>query len=434
MRIKHLSLKNFRCFERLELDLESDLTVLFAENGGGKTALLTSIAMGFALLQPRAPKGLKLLAERDARRVRTGEQWQSVGPCSISCTAAIRQPRVASIPAGEQPPTAVTWSATVSPTSRKRKIQIDEATDAIERLRQPGTRWPLLAFYGVNRLLKAPGRKAASFNDRFDGYQGSLEPSSSDGPLLAWLRTQAFADFTRLRAKEEAIKNKQPVKPENEPGGLDLAVYAAMQRATPGVARIEFQPAFDAPGVRFDDGRQVAWAELSDGYHTFMGLIGDIARRAVILNDADGIHAPELIEGVVLIDEIDLHLHPRWQRAALDGLRAAFPRLQIVATTHSPQVLSSALNRQVRRLVGWVPQSDDLHVQGRDTNSILTELMGTKARDEAGEEALEALYAAIAGRRFEEAERLLSDLRERWGDIDREVLRATDYLEDEVAE
>ena len=101
--------------------------------------------------------------------------------------------------------------------------------------------------------------------------------------------------------------------------------------------------------VRFEDGHEAPWSELSDGYHVFIALVADIARRAVMLNEFDGADAPARVEGVVLIDELDLHLHPRWQRVALPRLRDAFPRLQFIITTHSPQVLSSAENRQVRR-------------------------------------------------------------------------------------
>ena len=102
--------------------------------------------------------------------------------------------------------------------------------------------------------------------------------------------------------------------------------------------------------MRFEDGHEAPWSELSDGYHVFIALVADIARRAVMLNEFDGAEAPARVEGVVLIDEIDLHLHPRWQRVALPRLREAFPRLQFIISTHSPQVLSSAENRQVRRL------------------------------------------------------------------------------------
>lgn len=105
-----------------------------------------------------------------------------------------------------------------------------------------------------------------------------------------------------------------------------------------------------------------------------------------MLNESDGGEAPERAEGVVLIDEVDLHLHPQWQLTALDGLRNAFPRLQFVVSTHSPQVLSSTKNRQVRRLVDWRIQEHNVFVEGRDSNAILREQMDADDRGEAGTE------------------------------------------------
>jgi predicted ATP-binding protein involved in virulence len=135
-----------------------------------------------------------------------------------------------------------------------------------------------------------------------------------------------------------------------------------------------------------------------------------------------------LVEGNVLVDEIDLHLHPRWQRVVLEGLKAAFPKLQLIVTTHSPQVLSSAENRQVRRLVDWTLQEGSVFVEGRDSNAILRELMGTDDRDDSGRSALRALHAAIDEGRLEEAQTLLTKLRERWGDRDPALIRAEGLL------
>ena len=97
--------------------------------------------------------------------------------------------------------------------------------------------------------------------------------------------------------------------------------------------------------VRFENGHVTSWPDLSHGNHSLMALVADIARRAAMLNEFDGEEAPAQVEGVVLIDGIDLHLHPRWQRIVLSRLRDAFPRLQFVVSTRSPQVLSSAQNR-----------------------------------------------------------------------------------------
>jgi predicted ATP-binding protein involved in virulence len=408
LRIEKLHLDNFRCFAALDVAFEPDLTVFFAENGGGKTALLASLAMGLSLLQPRHSKELALNAERDARRVRgAGGLREPAGACKVACTATI------GALAG------VEWSVTASPTSRRRDAKVDKASDAIEKARQPGERWPLLGFYGTGRLAseRKPGPKAREFQDRWDGYAGCLEPSATDGPLLDWLKGEVLGDLVRHRRGE----------PERR---LDLGVLNAIKRATPGLADLWYDPAVESPVARFADGSEATWSELSDGFHVFMGLVGDIARRAVILNGQDGAEAPQQVEGVVLIDEVDLHLHPRWQRNVLHGLREAFPKLQFIVSTHSPQVLSSVENHQVRRLVGWAIKDHGVFVEGRDSNAILRELMGTDDRDARGKASLKALHDLIDDGKVNEARDLLKQMQAQWGDLDPELIRAEGLLDD----
>ena len=149
-----------------------------------------------------------------------------------------------------------------------------------------------------------------------------------------------------------------------------------------------------------------------------------------MLNQFDAGEAPARVEGVVLIDELDLHLHPEWQRVAMPGLRGVFPRLQFIVTTHSPQVLSSFENRQVRRLSqGQLPQEGVL-VEDRDTNSILREYMQTEDRTDKGIRALDELHSLIDRGRREEAEELYRTLRSRWGDLDPALIQARALMDD----
>jgi predicted ATP-binding protein involved in virulence len=100
-----------------------------------------------------------------------------------------------------------------------------------------------------------------------------------------------------------------------------------------------------------------------------VAMVADIAWRSSVLNPYLGEAAAVASEGVILIDEIDLHLHPRWQRHVLDDLRRTFPRLQFVATTHSPQIIASAHREEVRMLANNVLVPLQPFVEGRDTNS-----------------------------------------------------------------
>ena len=408
-RLREIRARNFRCFDELVLPVEEDTTVLFAENGGGKTALLSALAMGLAVFQGGAPKASGFSTARDIRLRTLDEKGrrEPAGRCEIRWTADV----------GESE--SVAWSTAAQPGSGRATERHRPILEALEAVRKPGGPLPLFAWYGVDRLGRQRGRprKIERAWDRWEAYEFSLDPNLDEAPLLQWLQDEMLGDVGRRdRGEPERFFEK--------------AVLETAVRASPGVAEAWYDATTRSPVVRFDDGHVAPWSELSDGYHAFIALVADIARRAVMLNQFDGVDAPARVEGVVLVDELDLHLHPRWQRVALARLRDAFPRLQLVVSTHSPQVLSSAENRQVRRLVDGRLQEGGVFVEGRDTNAILRDLMRTGDRDEQGERALSSLYDAIDRGDGEQADRIYRELRGRWGDSDPELIRARGFMEE----
>ena len=406
--LREIRARNYRCFDELALPIEEDTTVLFAENGGGKTALLAALAMGLAVFQRGAPKAARFSAARDIRLRTLDERGrrEPVGRCELAWTVEL----------GESE--SVTWSTAAQPGSGRATNRHRPILEALERVRTPGERWPLFAWYGVDRLTRQRdrGRNVERSGDRWEAYNSSLDPDLDEAPLLQWLQDEMLGDVSRReRAEPERFFHK--------------AVLEAAVRATPGVEDAWYDATARSPVVWFDSGRAEPWSELSDGYHVFLSLVADIARRAVMLNQFDGAAAPERVEGIVLIDELDLHLHPRWQRVVLPHLRAAFPRLQLIVTTHSPQVLSSAENRQVRRLVDGRLQEGQVFVEGRDTNAILREHMNTEDRDREGTRELQTLHDLIDKGRSEEAEELYKKLLARWGDLDPDLIEAKVLLD-----
>ena len=393
-RFQKVTIEQFRCFEQFELVIEPDLTLLFAENGDGKSAVLHTLAVGLTAFQSGAPRALKLDLQRDARKLTLDERGrrEPAGPCTLTWTASI----------GDEP--GVTWSSTGNPASNRKTSDNAAVLAALEKVRVPGARWPLFAFYGVDRMGrgKASTKPAPTRPDRWEGYGACLNPAQDDSALLTWLLEEILADTVRRQEGESERF-------------LATAVMDTVAKATSGVERAWYDPRERSPVVRFDSGQVATWQELSDGFHVYLSLVADIARRAVILNEQDGAEAPSLVEGVVLIDEIDLHLHPRWQRVVLDGLRETFPRLQVVVTTHSPQVLSSALNRQVRLIRNGTLWPGTIHVEGRDSNSIMREYFGMDDRDEQGAKRLAALDDAIDAGNATDARSLFAELLTLWG-------------------
>ena len=151
-------------------------------------------------------------------------------------------------------------------------------------------------------------------------------------------------------------------------------------------------------------------------------LILDIARRLTLANPK---LADPLSEGeaVILIDEIDLHLHPQWQRKIVGDLIRTFPNCQFIATTHSPQVIGEVQHQQIQMIDGddvFVPS----HSFGVDFSRVLEELMNTRPRNARVDDVMATIAALIAQGKEAEARSAIDALAEEIGDSDPEITRA----------
>ena len=184
LRIEHLRLANFRCFESLDVAFDPEVTVIFAENGGGVSTLLTALGMALTLLQPRQRGDLALDGPRDARRIPSDTAyWNQAASCGYACTATIAARE------------GLTWSADVSSKARKERHDVSRVAEALELVREEDVLWPLVAWYGTSRFSVKSKRSAKpqTFTDRADGYVGALDPMTSDAPLLDGCRSNGGA-------------------------------------------------------------------------------------------------------------------------------------------------------------------------------------------------------------------------------------------------
>ena len=176
-RFREIHADNYRCFEELKLSLEQDTTVLFAENGGGKTALLTALAMGLTAFQRGAPRTLKLDVRRDPTMRTLDEKGrrEPVGPCKLAWTAAV----------GESD--SVPWSTAAHPASGRTTNQSKAILEALDQVRVPGDRWPLFAWYGVDRLARTRGRrrKVERMGDPLGSLRLRARPEPRRGPAAS---------------------------------------------------------------------------------------------------------------------------------------------------------------------------------------------------------------------------------------------------------
>jgi len=170
--------------------------------------------------------------------------------------------------------------------------------------------------------------------------------------------------------------------------------------------------------------------QLSDGEKCLLAMIGDLAKRLVIANPS--LTNPLEGKGIVLIDEIELHLHPQWQREIIPKLQTIFPYCQFIITTHSPQVLSNVNRENIFILEDFKIIKNTPYSYGRDSNSILYDLMNVPKRPEHTQKIIDQMFDLIEKEdenSIKKAKDLLTQLAEKLGEQDTEIIRAKSHLE-----
>lgn len=341
--ISNIRLVNFRLFKEAELELHPELCVFLGDNGSGKTAILDAISMlisgifPYCNYQPKmkaipyalhnSRKWLRPFLER-SRLVRA--KVSSIDGVMVHGDKESLQLMPLSIGQKISPSEDMSISST--------KVDIANLYNSLV------ANWqgiPTFAYYGPHRGAeqgdrKRFRRKKVDYTNPFSAYVNSLQPSLDFDAFLDWFSEEEASELREQR------KNKQYISKE-----LD-AVRQALAQAFSNAERRCSDPRFEANPKRFvmtetsasGNILELDFDELSDGYRGMIALVADFARRLAITNQYTEA-APLLGEGVLIIDEIDAHLHPKWQYRVIGDLRRTFPNVQIIVTTHSPEVVST---------------------------------------------------------------------------------------------
>jgi predicted ATP-binding protein involved in virulence len=168
-------------------------------------------------------------------------------------------------------------------------------------------------------------------------------------------------------------------------------------------------------------------AQLSDGERGSLALVLDLTRRLAQANPKLRDPASES-EAVVLIDELELHLHPKWQRTILQSLTATFPKCQFIATTHSPQVIGEVEHERIQIIADGTVYSPT-HSYGVDSSRVLEEVMGSDPRAKEVQSLLAEVSQVIGRQDFRRARELLGGIVQRLGETDPEVTRIRTLLD-----
>lgn len=415
MRVGSIKLQNFRGFAACTLSLDRPLTVLVGVNGAGKTSTLDAIVRLLGVTNRVPGRAKRLLVDADIRRDAAGCEIDMVGMTN----GAPFHTAIQLVRGGRQ---------VVNTTLPKRAVVGEADADSGEADAGSGKRLPTAlpaAYYPASRMvpdqryLRAHGAPPSLFGRGLDAIE-SLDRLS----LRANLSFDDFFQWFRLR---EDLENEQRTRgaPEYEDRPLK-AVRDAIERVVPGISRLRVQR-LPFRLVALKNGAEYELDQLSDGERGLLAMVGDLAFRLTIAHR----ELPDPLQGeaLVLIDEIEQHLHPSWQRLVVNSLLRAFPNCQFIVTTHSPQVLSEVPNDAVLLLDDFQFFRPAAPTQGRDTNSILSEVLGVAARPQAIVKELDEITGLLDDGRHDEARDRLDRLAQSLTERDPEVARLRGLLD-----
>lgn len=366
MKIESLALQHFRRFDDFTIGFHPQLTTLVARNGAGKTSVLDGIAIALGAYLTRLPKVSGLNPKETDFQVKPDGSRPPF--MRIRCNATNNtcwdrtEKRDQSKKTAQQIPEALGLKALYDHVDR----QIDKynAGEPFEL--------PVFIYYGTGRgVFDVPQRKRAFRKEfgRFDSFRGTLESRTN---------FKSFVEYFYTLEDIESRKQK-----EVRSFDYEIPELAAIRRAVKKLIPEFSNPrGVDPVGIvvdwqQADVAKTLRIEQLSDGYRTTLAMVMDIAARMAEANPK--MNDPLLTEGVVMIDEVDLHLHPGWQQTILLDLMRTFPNVQFIVSTHSPQVISS-VKPECLRVIDW---QDDKPVllnigfsEGAEAQQVLLDVLG----------------------------------------------------------
>lgn len=406
MNISKISLKNYRKFEKLEIEFDQRLSVLVGKNGTGKTSILDALAVAvgtfFFALNGVLSIGIRP-TDAHNKYFALGEDIDVQKQFPVEIAAE-----------GSMDGREIEWKRSLNSAGGKtRSVDAKDMTSIStsyqERLMKgdASLKLPLVAYYGTGRLWDDHREKRSGIykqNTRVNGYIDCLDGRANVKLLLDW--------FKRM-----AIKGKQNGR-QNE---TYLAVKGAMEQCFSRLTGIEdvlvlVNPDTFAIEINYHEtgeGRvQIPLEQLSDGYRCALSMIGDIAYRMATLNPQLAGDVLKETEGIILIDEVDLHLHPEWQQHILSDLTDTFPKVQFIVTTHAPAVINAISGGSlivINDNNDIVNRGDESY--GQDLNTVVKTIMEAGIRPEKIQKLFDRFYRELDEKSTERSQKIIDELR-----------------------
>jgi predicted ATP-binding protein involved in virulence len=403
--LKNLSIENFRGIRKMELELHPKLNVLIGVNGSGKSSVLDAVRY---LLTPHAASLCDCGVSHQVNDFPDSDIYHKENESKLSFTFVKNGQEISSI----------TLRSQRSPTAVSDPVPRESAVSHLYRCRE----W--VKFF-VSEDLLLPEDKIDISWQRFIEKRKQMNTCIlayfpvhrviDDVSIDAWTNRNfrpedAFIDAMPIKTnfKEffEWFRNREDL--ENEERQEDKQLSTVRNAIGLFLGTIQPPKIYRRDPLRMivvKNGIELRIQQLSDGEKCLLVMIGDLARRLAIANPL--LKNPLDGEGVVLIDEIDLHLHPQWQRMILPKLTETFSNCQFIVSTHSPQILGEIRSENVFILSdnenGIDVSKPAYEIFGQTSGVLLEDMMKTPERDQSVQNKVDNILLAIERNKIEEA-------------------------------
>lgn len=410
--IHTVELRNFRKFDSLTVSFDEQITALTAPNGGGKSAIVHAMAVGCAhfvhslgensgIKNGFSPDDHRLVPQMGAGMTPASGDMEVICSGTLGhCAKQWSRERTYGV-------NNKTRISNAAPLQRFAKRLMEASAAADQNSSSPYPIAPLVAMYGTGRLAREgrlTEKRKPTHSDRFEGYSCCLNPESYFKVFNHWFKVhsaqlvQETPDSYRYR---QISRQLQIVR-----DAVDTALECVEWR------KLKWNFVRNELSMEHPQLGTLCFSQLSDGIQNVLNLIADISHRAVRLNPCADEHLLQNIRGLVMIDEIDMYLHPQWQQKIVSILKRIFPKVQFVITTHSPQVLSTLKKDQIRILGTdaegrYIAESPGSSPYSRPSNEALANIFNVNPtpKVEESDDIVKVQQLYRTGQ-FEEAEEL----------------------------
>lgn len=381
-----VSIENFRCIRHAKISFDRSITVLIGKNGSGKTSILDAIVIGLQSFQDAWQYADRSRATPRRGRVDASEIYRDSKYYSIELTLKTSHENLL----GPQPIRIRSHT--------DKAISNQSFSSTIAHINEFSHRFhkPLFIYYGQERGFEV-GKSSRQLALSEDSLDGNLRAISNLGEW--WDQRDAEEARTVRDTGQRDFRDPQ------------LEAIRSLVKRIDGFKDIFYSSSLRPQGLYFrkDDGANVHVSKLSSGERSYVILLADLARRLQLsATDSDISEIP----GVVLIDEIELNLHPTWQSEIVSTMRDVFPACQFIITTHSPQVVSAVESANIRIVRknndGDIFIEAPLNTLGRSSNYLLEGVFEASERFPQVDKMIEEFNNAIDTKDQNTAEKMLN--------------------------